>query len=307
MTNKIKSFQEFENRLKQAAIPQSSTAMYRIRITKEKKPFYTRLSVVMILCSLFITASIATAMELRSWSIFNKEGKEVLSAGYMDVQEAEMYEDIRKMYMRYKNEIEELTQTLPNGKFVTVLLVEAYEKYGLTSVYSSSKEHQIDQITQIPQMFREDLHLTDDLVGENSFVSGSIHYNLPERTIEEIERAHEEMYRTAKQDNAPYSIRVEGEETPDVNGVYLTYGKETDSVHITISEGTKMLLSSKVVNYQVIKDNGVEFLYDKESQRIDFVKEVGDKKYVIAINGWKLMNEEPTPEPLLAVARKMLN
>jgi len=95
MKNNIKSFQEFENRLKNEAV---NTPDYeQIIIDKNRKrrkiqrPIYTRISVVIAFFTIFITASIATAMELTGWRLFNDEGKQLLTVDNMAEQEAEKY------------------------------------------------------------------------------------------------------------------------------------------------------------------------------------------------------------------------
>lgn len=316
MKNNIKSFQEFENRLKKEA---ETTPVYeQIIIGKNRKrrkrqrPIYTRISVVIAFFTIFITASIATAMELTGWRLFNNEGRQLLSVDTMAEQEAEKYKDITKIFAQYDATINDLKMNLPEGKFFYFLVVEAYEKYGLTSVHSYQNDYKIKSMADIPKEIKEKFHLNEDLLGTNGFSEGLLSYQQPDEKLEEAEQKFEAMYLEAKEKNVPYIIK-EGtlQLTSEISSLSLRYNSGFNSAQIIISpsiNGGISISSNKKLEYDKFEENGTEFLFNKEFPELIFVKEDNDQKYIVQILGSKLANEkEAKPEKIMIVARKILN
>ncbi|MFJ7733231.1 hypothetical protein ACIQXF_15185 [Lysinibacillus sp. NPDC097231] len=316
MKNNIKSFLEFEDRLKNEAVPQPSYEQILVdkimNCGKWQRPIYTRVSVVLVFFTIFITASIATAMELTGWQLFNNEGKQILTVDNMAEQEAEKYNDIRKIFTQYDATINELKANLPEGKFFYFLVVEAYEKYGLTSVHSYQNDLKINNINQIPMELKEKFHLSEDLLGANSFSEGSISYKQPDMELEEAERRNKAMYLEAKEKNVPYIVKEETLKlTSEIASLSLKYHNGFDYAQININpsvSGAISINSTKKREYNKFEENGLEFLFNKESPELIFVKEDDGQNYIVNILGSKLPNEKETDhEKLMSVARKILN
>lgn len=139
MKNNIKSFQDFEIRLKNEIVPKStcnSISISKALSRKRQQPTVIRKSVIIAFFTIFITATLTTANELSGWRLFDNEGKQLLTVDSMIEDEAEMYKDIREIIAPYETTIKDLKTALPEGKFFYFLAVEAYEKYSMTSVYA---------------------------------------------------------------------------------------------------------------------------------------------------------------------------
>jgi len=314
MKNQIKTFQEFERRLHNESIPTSTVdeaiVDSVIHYKKRQRPVFARMSVIIVFCSVFITASFATAMELTGWRIFNNEGKVLLKIDTMTEEEAAPHLEMDKIMNKYQVVIKNLESELPRGKFIYFLAVEAYEKFGLTSVRLFQKEQQIQTIDQLPQEITNSFHLSDDLLGENSLFEGSISYEHPDEPMEEKEQRYNNMYEEAKRQNVPYIV-TQGDLTQQFNWLSLTYKHKQQSTQITFSPSISMILNNpknkNENNYRKITEQGIEFLYNASWHQLTFVKEDGAKKFVVSINGSMLLNEEPDPEELMVIARKLLN
>lgn len=229
MKNQIKTYQEFERRLHNESIPTSTfddaIVDSVIHHKKRQKPTYAKVSVIIIFFSVFLTASFATAMELTGWRLFNNEGKEVLTIDTMTEEEAAPHLEMDKIMSKYQVVIKNLESELPRGKFIYFLDVEAYEKFGITSVRLFQKEQQIKSIDQLPQDISNSFYLSDDLLGENSLFEGSINYEHPDEPMEEKEQRYKAMYEEAKQRNVPYIV-AQGDLTQQFSSLSLTYKHE---------------------------------------------------------------------------------
>lgn len=312
MKNQIKTYQEFKRRLHNESIPTSTfdDAIVEsvIHHKKRQKPTFAKVSVIIIFFSVFLTASFATAMELTGWRLFNNEGKELLTIDTMTEEEAAPHLEMDKIMSKYQVVIKNLESELPRGKFIYFLDVEAYEKFGMTSVRLFQKEQQIQTIDQLPQEITNSFHLSADLLGENSLFAGSIYYEHPDEPMEEKEKRYKVMYEEAKRQNVPYIV-TQGDLTQQFSSLSLMYKHEQHSTQITFSPSISMILNNPKIdnNYRKITEQGIEFFYNASWHQLTFVKEEGAKKFVVSINGSMLLNEEPDPEELMGIARKLLN
>lgn len=312
MKNQIKTFQEFERRLHNESIAKSTVdeaiVDNVIHHKKRQRPAYTKASVIIIFFSVFLTASFATAMELTGWRLFNNEGKELLKIDTMPEEEVTPHFEMDKIMRKYQVVIQNLESELPRGKFIYFLDVEAYEKFGMTSVRLFQKEQQIKTTDQLPQDITNSFYLSDDLLGENSLLEGSINYEHPDEPMEEKERRYKAMYDEAKQQNVPYIV-AQGDLTQQFSWLSLTYKHEQYSTQITFSPSISMILNNPKIDndYRKITEQGIEFLYNASRHELTFAKEEGAKKFVVSINGSMLLDEEPDPEELMIIARKLLN
>ena len=316
MKNQIKTYQEFERRLHNESIPTSTfddaTVKSVIHHKKRQKPSFAKVSVIIIFLSVFLTASFATAMELTGWRLFNKEGKELLTIDTMTEEEAAPHLEMDKIMSKNQVVIKNLESELPCGKFMYFLDVEAYEKFGITSVRLFQKEQQIKSIDQLPQDISNSFYLSDDLLGENSLFEGSIYYKQPNEPMEEKEQRYKAMYEEAKQQNVPYIV-ADGDLTQQFSWLSLTYKYEQYTTQIMFYPSINTILhnpnnkNKNESNYRKITEQGIEFLYNASWHQLTFVKEEGAKKFVVSINGTMLTNEEPNPEQLMVIARKLLN
>lgn len=313
MKNNIKSFQDFENRLKKEVVPKSSCdsiSISKALSRKRQQPTVIRKSVIIAFFTIFITATLATANELTGWRLFDNEGKQLLTVDSMIEDEAEMYKDIREIIAPYETTIKDLKTALPEGKFFYFLAVEAYEKYGMTSVYAYQNDQPLKNINELPVEIIERFHLSDDLLGFNSFSRGVIIYKQPDMNLEEAISRNEAMYVEAKKNKAPYIIR-EDNLTTDIVSLNLTYNNGLDHIQITIVPSAKnelAVMSETKQEYTKLVEKDIEFLFNQKVQELYFVKEEDGQKYLIHILGSKFINEEKIgPEKLMTVASKILN
>ncbi|MGY4797781.1 hypothetical protein ACVNNN_22890 [Lysinibacillus fusiformis] len=313
MKNNIKSFQDFEIRLKNEIVPKSSCnsiSISKALSRKRQQPTVIRKSVIIAFFTIFITATLATANELTGWRLFDNEGKQLLTVDSMIEDEAEMYKDIREIIAPYETTIKDLKTALPEGKCFYFLAVEAYEKYGMTSVYAYQNDQPLKNINELPVEIRERFHLSEDLLGLNSFSGGVIIYKQPDMNLEEAISRNEAMYVDAKKKKAPYIIREENL-TTDIASLNLTYNNGLEHVQIAIVPSTNnglAIMSETKQDYTKLVEKDIEFLFNQKVQELYFVKEEEGQKYMIHILGSKFLNEEKIgPEKLMTVARKILN
>ncbi|MFO1443594.1 hypothetical protein KDN24_10295 [Bacillus sp. Bva_UNVM-123] len=317
MNNKIKSFEEFEQRFKKQAIPEMHSNEYlTAKIVKEKKrPIFLRASFITAFLTIFASVSIATAaIHFTGWKFFSSDGKQIFEMNEMTDEEAEPHHKYDEVMAKYRSVKDKISQDIPLGKFNYFLPVDAYEKIGVSALTALYSGKELKSVTEIPIDIKEFLHLKDELQNKLELQSGTMYYEVP------TERDHlklaEEMYKEAKEKNLEYITR-EGTLTADLSNLTLHYESEStkiedrQSIHIIIQPIKEKLSTTDdlSIHTQITKD-GIDFLYNKERHQIYFVKEDEFGKFLISIStSWwpdKFVESEEI-EGLIEIAKTFLN
>ncbi|QFF99876.1 hypothetical protein PB01_14165 [Psychrobacillus glaciei] len=282
MDNKIKTYEEFEIRLKSQAVPQiehrDSLKNKLIERKKTYKPLCLRASFIAILLSIFLTASIATAMQYTGWKLFNSEGEEIFVVKTMEDDEKKRVEYQSKNI----NIQDKLNKAVPDGKFQYFLSVDEYEELGATILTWRSNGEKILTREKIPDFYKGSLVFPESLINNYTFTEGTVYYEIADHDPEVVA---EEMYKEAKENNLKY-ITKEGEFSNNVDYVTLMY-KENENdfggIQIILQPSAGMMTTKILEGYTMITEEGVDFIVNKKEQTILFVKEADSKTMLVQI------------------------
>lgn len=295
MNKKIKSFDEFESRFKNQELPE---VHYKERQVMEHKrvPIFLRASFITLFLTLFIAASVVAAVQFSGWKLFDAEGKQVYE---MEVWEnPDPGDKYSKMDAKYRKIMDEVKSTIPTGEFKYFLIVEGHEDPDISGLSYLMNGVKITSVAEIPQDFRDSLHLEDMLQNEYTLKEGTLYYELPDH----VENIDEEIYMEAKENNMPYGVR-DGILTDKISSVELKY----DFINIRInSTGEKLLTSENLAEYTKIREDGVDFLYSEEFQTVIFIKEGHSKKLRVTIHYALIGENLGMKEELLSIAKSLL-
>ena len=317
MKEKIKSFEEFEQRLKMQTVPEIQTKEYVAdNMRKQKKaPIFLRASFITAILTIFVSVSIAAAaIHFTGWKFFNADGNQIFEMNEMTDEEALPHHTYDEVMAKYRSVMEEVRQDTPYGKFTYFLAVDAYEKIGISALTMIYKGKEIESVTEIPNDIKEFFHLKDELQNKLVLQSGTLYYEIP-RERDSIKLA-EEMYKEAKEKNIEYMTR-EGDLTSELSHLTLHYESKSNNIedwesnHIIIEPvKEKLSTTENLSKYTQINKDGFDFLYDKEYHQIYFVKEDESNKYLIKIiTSWSEENfvESEEIERLINLAKTFLN
>ncbi|MEH7124398.1 hypothetical protein V7127_14325 [Bacillus sp. JJ1773] len=314
MKDKIKSFEEFEQRFKNQKLPevQHNEYLSTNAIERKKVPIFLRASFISIFLTVSISVSIAAAMHFTEWKFLNSEGKQVFEMKTMTEEEAEPHHKYDEIYRKYRTVMDEIKKDIPKGQFKYFLTVEGYEEIGgsgLTMLYNGEE---VKSVTQIPYDIREFLHLKDELQNELVLKSGLIYYEIPNTKVD----LAEEMYKEAKENNLSYIIK-DGNLTSDISNLFLHYESKIMSVEegrhyqIIISPvREEMHTTENLAGFINVKRDGIDFLYSREHHKIYFIKEDTSRKFLISIStSWREENfvEKEEQEGLIEIAKAFFN
>ena len=291
MKDKIKTFEEFETRMKNQTVPAVSLNQKTMAYKKVYKPIYLRTSFIAIFLSIFVTASIATAMNYTGWKLFNDEGKQLFEIKTMREEEEVFHKGVDYTYNRNENIIDSIKQTIPDGEFKYFLEVKGYEDVGSTSVLYLMNANEVKSVTQIPKEISESFLLKDVIHDKFILTEGTVSYDpLPrDHDVAKREAMNKELYEEAKEKNLPY-ITKDGTLTSEISYVNLGYNnKHPESyqrVTIDISPvGKEMITNENFEGFTKVKIDGRDILYSEEGQRVLFIKEEKSKKFLVSIRG----------------------
>lgn len=314
MNNKIKSFEEFEQRLKKQTVPElQSNEFLTANIEKQKKgPVFLRASFITAFLTIFVSVSIAAAMNITGWKLFNSEGKQVFEINKFEEDDPHL--KYSQLMAKYDGVKEKIKKDIPKGEFKYFLAVEVYEKVGLNALSMILNAEEIESVKQIPTDLRKSLHLNDELPNQLFFQTGLMYYEIPNREL----NLAEEMYREAKEKGLEY-ITKDGKLTTNITDMDLRYEKKSEkiedsrSVQILIKpyeESSMVIMTEDMNNYTEMTKDGMDFLYNKEFHQIYFVKEDKSGKFLISIStSWwpdKFVESEEI-EGLIEIAKTFLN
>lgn len=314
MKEKIKSFEEFEQRLKTQTIPEIQSNEYlAANVVKQKKiPIFLRTSFITAFLTIFVSVSIAAAINISGWKLFNSEGKQVFEINKFEEDDPNLkYSELMVKHDAVMNKIK---KNIPKGEFRYFLAVDIYEEVGEIALTMLSNAEEIENVMQIPAELRGSLHLKDELPNQLLFQTGSMYFELPNHDP----NIAGEMYREAKEKGLEYITR-DGKLTTNISNMDLRYEKKSEkiensrSVQIIIQpyeEGRMMVTTEDMNNYKEITKDGIDFLYNKEHHQIYFVKEDESGKYLISIStSWWLDNfiESEEIKGLIEIAKTFLN
>lgn len=317
MKEKIKSFEEFEQRLKTQKIPEMQSNEYlTAHIGKQKKgPIFLRASFITAFLTIFVSVSIAAAaIHFTGWKFVNSDGKQIFEMKEMTDEEAEPHHTYDEVMAKYRSVKDEIRRDTPDGKFTYFLPVDAYEKIGVSALTMIYNGKEVESVTEIPNDIREFLHLKDELQNKLVFQSGTWYYEIP--TERDSIKLAEEMYKEAKEKNLEYMTR-QGDLTSDLSHLTLHYESKSNKIEdwesnqiIIQPVKEKLSTTENLSKFTQINKDGFDFLYDKEHHQIYFVKEDESKKYLIHIlTSWSEENfvESEEIERLIELAKTFLN
>ncbi|MEH7391335.1 hypothetical protein, partial [Bacillus sp. JJ1474] len=186
MKDKIKSFEEFEQRFKNQKLPevQHNEYLSTNAIERKKVPIFLRASFISIFLTVSISVSIAAAMHFTEWKFYNSEGKQVFEMKTMTEEEAEPHHKYDEIYRKYRTVMDEIKKDIPKGQFKYFLAVEGYEEIGGSGLTMLYNEEEIRSVTQIPDDIRGFLHLKNELQDNNlALISGTLYYDTPRSDV----------------------------------------------------------------------------------------------------------------------------
>ena len=288
MKKKIKSFEEFESRLKQQSIPMFH---YNEKINHhiaERKKNYIRsplkTSFIVLFISLFTFASISIAVEFGGFKFFNGNSEQILEI--VPVSEKTEKEDKERVGIqeKYHSITKDIEDKLPEGKIAYFLAVEAYE-IDPNFLYVLGNNQKINSVTEIPSDFTDSLSLKDSLLDTFILTEGTVMYKSPEF---DISNKAEELYLKAIEENLPYSYE-EDDLTSEAYNVELLYDHKEEkwrSISIIISEVDEGISTHQnfFTDYTQISEEGIDFLYNQDIQQIIYIVEENNKKLMVSID-----------------------
>ncbi|MBQ0138616.1 MAG: hypothetical protein KBT36_04910 [Kurthia sp.] len=306
MKEKIKSFEEFEERLRDQPMPEiQSIEVFEEHIFEKNNRFkpYTKFSIATVLVSLFAFATIGFAFETINWKFFNGEGEEIYNIQPIDEIDAERENERQRINRKYNSIRNDIKENLSDGKFAYFITTEGYE-FNPTLVDFIVDDQKIVSVTEIPSNLSNFLHLKDELLDAYTLSEGLIYYQFPE--IDSTEKA-EELYLKAKQEGVPYMVQ-EGDLTSEVSSLHLLYShKEKEKYQgfqINISDaGRSMHTTQDLTQYTRINEMGMEFLFNQNEQELLFILEENDKNLMVEIR----FNYKEGLEELLAIVKDVIN
>lgn len=320
MNKKIKSFDEFGSRFKNQELPEVDYKELQVMGYK-RVPIFLRASFITLFLTLFITASVVAAVQLGGWTFLNSEGEQVFEMATMTKDEAAPHLAYDRLYAKYRNKIEVIQNTMPEGEFKYFLSVEAYEKIGLTSLTILMKGTQIESVTQIPSDFIKPIHLKDEMQNEYVLTDGTILYYplqygdteyTPYHEVEDVAAIAEELYLEAKENQVEF-IEKPGVVSSEISEVSLNYrGKSEENdqgVQIIIRTANEGISTTEdLAGYVKVTEEGIDFLVNEEGQNLYFVKGDGSKKLLVHVRLTFHSVEGPVKkEEVLAIAKSLLN
>lgn len=310
MKEKIKSYEQFEQRLKQEAL----------RIESLEKPVMTKGSSIraskklrlapLLLIALFVitlSGTVVIAMEWTGLHFFNN-GKSVFEMEEMNEEEAAPHSTYDELMRKNNGLIERLRNEIPEGKFLPFLDVEVYEALGITAQTYLSNQKEYKDFPSMPLAFFTPLNFSESLNGEYTFKNAQYLYQLPEESWDAIVARAEEMYNEAVQQNVPY-ITKEGILSTEIDQVRLDYQEMNDKFHLeiwvqTIGEG--MSTTQDLSSYVQLNENGLDYYYSESEQQLYFVYERQEGNLLVSIKNTLINSEKISLKELLEVANAII-
>ncbi len=280
MNNRIKNFDEFQERLKSQKLSNTlyNKSLQRITMKQNRlvKPFYFRASFIAIFLSVFFTVSVA-AMKFTGFELFNSNGEKIYEVLPLGTDEEN--KKFTEAMFKYNDIIEKIKNEIPAGEFVYFLPVDAYRELGFSTLLTLDNGTTIKSLSEVPIELNS-VNLKSSLINKYHYSKGTIYYESPEAE----ESTAEEMYKEAIKNNLEYIVQ-KGTLPSNISFVELNYKiNESDYSGVTIrlnpTSGTRYT-SEDLAEYIKINEHGTDFLYSREQQRILFVvKENGQKTFV---------------------------
>lgn len=306
MPNKMKSYNDFEVRLKSEQIDSPLNLEKKILVQqKHLKPLYLRTSFIAILLSLFVTASAATAMQFTGWKLFNGEEEQVYEI--VPMEEDQHTDDYNYYSSKYRGMLDNKRKHIPEGKFVTFLPVDGYEDLGMTMMSWFSRGKEIKSVAELSGSLYDSLNLVDEgLLGKFNLVSGEVYYEYPEFDAEVVAK---ELYEEAIAQDKKFIYREE-DLTDKIESIQLTYkaGLEKGYMVHMRPTGKKMWTTEDLSSYTKITYRGIDFLYNSTYKMLYAVKIDSSSNILLHISAYTKENEEFNPEEeMIPLAYEILN
>lgn len=310
------SFQEFEEALKQEAVPYPEAQSLRGRLLESKDVMETRESrrprrwmkplpvTIALLCvaAILFTAGPTVQALFSKYVLHNSNGEPVLEYGQMSQEWIDKGAKVRSIMYDWKGKMDEIQDNLEDGDAVIFLVPEAYAVAGhYFPLQKPDLYHHIEDMIRdtsngfiAPPFIPEDYHFSKGLIGY---------------TLEPIEHGKiEQWYRDAVAANQPYIIKpVALTDQPQSIFFYFEDVKNPIDPYFTvsISEAVGFTSTTKMAeSTEIIEVADSEVLYeDDEIDIVTFVVPHNGISLQYSIHGNSLM----TKEDLLRIAEGIMS
>ncbi|MEG0473765.1 MAG: hypothetical protein RR588_15645 [Solibacillus sp.] len=311
MKEKIQSYEQFEQRLKQEAVRIESLekpAMMKESPMSVTKRLRLAPSLIIALFVITLSGTVVIAMEWTGLQFFNN-GKPVFEMVEMKDDEVAPNLTYRELVEKNGRLKERISKDIPEGKFVTFLDVELYETIGVTAVtnlFNYYKEYK--DFSTMPLSFFEPLHFNERVNGTYEFKNAQYYYKLAEESWDTTIARAEEMYNEAMQLNVPYITR-EGTSSKEIDIVRLEYHEVNDKFNLEIfvhTVGEGMATTQDLSSYVQLNENGFDFYYSESEQKLYFVYERQEGNLLVSIRNTLINSEKISLKELLEISNAII-
>ncbi|MEK4629065.1 hypothetical protein MKZ17_12735 [Solibacillus sp. FSL R7-0682] len=289
--NKIKNFEEFEKRLRNEPIAMQPMQKQKLiqRLATYSQPKTKRLSFVLII-SMFLLFSVAAAGAggFSGLTFFKNDGSTIIEMDTMSEEEMRPHLVSNKIIKKNLNLMDELRKTVPEGKFLYFLDVNVYEQTGEINIFHLYNHQSIKNVDEIPRSFAKNINLQNSILNDYEIKNGTIIYNTPHSTIDDLENLAKKLQQQAKESNKYYGI-LEGDLTQDIGSVSLWY--ETNdfpffkSFEITIQSINRNVKTSEDLSSftKINSELGDNVYYSEDERKLLVVTKDDHKNYLISV------------------------
>lgn len=313
---KIKDFEEFEKRLKNEhiAIPAENKKQIIHNLKTHSKPKTKRLSAVAVISMcLFLSVAAVGAMEFTGLTFFNKDSTSIIEVKTMTEEEMKPHLVADEVIRKNIHLMEKLKKTIPEGKFIYFLDVEAYEQSDVLDLHFLSKSPPVKDVEEIPRSFAENINMQNQLLQTYVLTSGLIHYKVPQISNEERLRITEKLTQQAKQLNRHYGVLEGGDLLQEVNSVYLHYeipnSMSIESLVVNISSiGKGISTNEDYSSYiELESDLGGDVYYSEDQKTLLFVHYGERENYLVSIRNPVISEENIELQRFIDIAKVLIN
>ncbi|MGE7021781.1 hypothetical protein [Solibacillus cecembensis] len=310
MKEKIKSYEQFEQRLKQEAVRIESLekpAMSKERSIRTSKKLRIAPSLLIALFVITLSGTVVIAMEWTGLHFFNN-GKSVFEMTEMNEDEAASHFSYDELMGKNRSLLDRIHKEVPEGKFITFLDVETYEALGISAVTNLINYKEFKSFSEMPLEFFAPLNFKESVNGTYLFENAQYYYEFPEESLDAIIARAEEMYKEALQLNVPY-ITKERELSNEIDQVRLDYQGLNDKFNLeiwvqTIGEG--MSTTQDLSSYVQLNENGLDYYYSEFQQQLYFVYERQEGNLLVSIRNTLIYSEKISLKELLEISNAII-
>ncbi|MEK4129632.1 hypothetical protein NYE67_08105 [Solibacillus sp. FSL W8-0474] len=310
----MKDFDMFEKKLKeqyeQIESPNKQQVIHKISSHKDKK--MRRFPMFAMICfGLFLSVATVGAMNFNGLTFFNKDASSVIELETMTDEEMIPHNQANDINMKNRELMDQLRKTIEPGKFLYFLDVEAFEQYGEPDIFSLYNFDTFRSFDNLPVDLTTRWTFPKTLLEQYEFKEGSLIYNTPEKSYEEMMEIIEQLKQQALKQNQHYAV-LEGELLSSVHSISLWYETNefpfSKAFDITIDSINKRLKTSEDLSSFVKLDNVLttNAYYSEEQRKLVFVQQTPEENYLISIRNPVISEENVSLQTFIEVANMLL-